>query len=216
MITSNIQEILLKNNLYNNNTQIKNEPFIDTLAQTSSELNFDDITYENILSLSLEQIETIEDEDKKSLLKNLKLATMFSQDKNLSKAMYDSVLGKPFDLGYNYLYNMYEDKDLFFSSYKKPNFSSLLTDIVSNRYDDGDKKITDKISQIKLNEILTVVNSFSFLDAFSSGYKDGYDKYKDENQYGFLYNDYYLQYQELMYKYQNNKNEELNILNNFR
>ncbi len=216
MITSNIQEILLKNDLYNKSNEIKNEPFINTLVQTSSEFDYDDISYENILSLSLEEIETLEDEDKKSLLKNLKLATMFSQDKNLSKAMYDSVLGKPFDLGYNYLYDMYEDKNLFFSSYKKPSFSSLLTDIVSKRFDNSEKKITDKISQTKLNEILSVANSFSFLDTFSSGYKDGYDKYKDEEQYGFLYNDYYLKYQELIYKYQNNKNQELEILNKFR
>jgi hypothetical protein len=67
-----------------------------------------------------------------------------------------------------------------------------------------------------LDEILTKVNSFNFLSALSNNSKRGYDKYKDEkSDYSFLYNDYYLQYQELISKYQDLENFNKNLIKQF-
>ncbi|XPV70314.1 MAG: hypothetical protein ACNI25_06985 [Halarcobacter sp.] len=219
MITSNINEILIKNQIENKiNNKTTNNEFVDTLiADKKNHTQTAKLTYENIKSVSLEQIEILfEDEDKKSLAKNLKLATMFSTDDNLSKALFNTVMGKPFDLGYSYLFDMYEDKSSYLNS-SKTSLASLLQKSISTKLDDGDKKITDKISQTKLNEILTVVNSFNFVEALSTGYKDLNDRYKDEDdQYAFLYNDFYLKYQELEYKYNEQKNKNNSLLNQFK
>ena len=80
----------------------------------------------------------------------------------------------------------------------------LLHSSISDKLDNEDKKVTDVISQDRLNEILTSVNSFNFISALSRTTKDQYGRYKDddeENNYSFLYNDYALKYQELVYKY---------------
>ena len=75
---------------------------------------------------------------------------------------------------------------------------------------------TDVISQDRLDEILTKVNSFNFLSVLTSTSKDKYDKYKDEdNEYSFLYNDFSLKYEELKYKYEELDNINKNIIKQF-
>ena len=79
-----------------------------------------------------------------------------------------------------------------------------------------DLKSTDTISQDRLDEILTKVNSFNFLSVLTSTTKDKYGKYKDEdNEYSFLYNNYNLQYEELKYKYEELDNINKNIIKQF-
>lgn len=220
MLTSNINEILIKNQIQNNlETKKNDEKFIDSLLEDKKEqFKTTQLTYENIKNISLEDIDTIfENDDKKSIAKNLKLATMFSNDEYLSKALFDTVMGKPFNIGYTYLFDMYEDKNSFLNS-SNNSLSKLLEKTVSNRFDKGEMKITDKISQDKLDEILTTVNSFSFVKALSSGYKDLNDRYYDDkdNQYSFLYNDFYLKYQQLEYKYKDLKEKNDLLLNQFK
>lgn len=180
-------------------------------ATTSTKSN--SLSYENIKNITLEDINTIFTNDEKSMAINLKLATMFSNDENLSKAMFNTVLGQPFEVGYNYLFNSYEDKNIFLSS-NSSNLSDLLHESIISRKTDTNS--IDVISQDKLDEILTTVNSFNFISALSNTSKDKYDKYKDENNdYSFLYNDFNLKYQELKYKYEEFDNINKNIIKLF-
>lgn len=218
MITSNIEQIILSSKINNEIEKNNQEAFLNTLIDSKEEKSSqktDELIYENIKGISLEEIETLfTSSEDKNLAKNLRLATLFTEDKYLGKALFNTVLGKPFDIGYNYLFDMYEDKDLFFKS-KDNSLADLLHESVTNRFDE-DKKPYEKISQSKINEILAAVNSFSFVDALSSGYKDKYDKYKDDNQYSFLYNDYYMKYQELSYKYNDLKNFDKSLIEQFK
>lgn len=219
MITSKINEILIKNQIAtqenNQNTENKFlDVLIDNKNNNSSKI---ELTYQNIRNIPFSQIDTLfENSDEKTMARNLKLATMFSQDENLSKALFNTVLGKPFDLGYTYLYNMYEDKSNYLNSTTN-NLVTLLEQTINKNFENEEMKVTDKISQSKLNEILTAVNSYNFVTALTNGYKDLNDKYKDsDNKYSFLYNDFYLQYQELEYKYNKIKDENNSILNQLR
>lgn len=219
MITSKINEILIKNQIAtqenNQNTENKFlDVLIDNKNNNSSKI---ELTYQNIRNIPFSQIDTLfENSDEKTMARNLKLATMFSQDENLSKALFNTVLGKPFDLGYTYLYNMYEDKSNYLNSTTN-NLVTLLEQTINKNFENEEMKVTDKISQSKLNEILTAVNSYNFVTALTNGYKDLNDKYKDsDNKYSFLYNDFYLQYQELEYKYNKIKDENDSILNQLR
>ena len=219
MITSKINEILIKNQIAtqenNQNTENKFlDVLIDNKNNNSSKI---ELTYQNIRNIPFSQIDTLfENSDEKTMARNLKLATMFSQDENLSKALFNTVLGKPFDLGYTYLYNMYEDKSNYLNSTTN-NLVTLLEQTINKNFENEEMKVTDKISQSKLNEILTAVNSYNFVTALTNGYKNLNDKYKDsDNKYSFLYNDFYLQYQELEYKYNKIKDENDSILNQLR
>jgi hypothetical protein len=181
---------------------------------TSTISKSDSLDYENIKNLSLEDINTVfTDSETKSKAINLKLATMFSNDNNLSKAMYNTVLGQAFDVGYNYLFNSYEDKNVFLNS-NSNNLADLLHNSITSRQKNNNS--TDVISQDRLDEILTVVNSFNFVSALANTSKDKYDRYKDEdNDYSFLYNDYNLKYQELLYKYNEIDNINKNIIKQY-
>lgn len=220
MINSNY-DLLLSNSLKSDAT-IKQEvdTFLNNLVDTRVEnktSKTNSLTYENIKGISLEEIETLfVSEDEKNMAKNLRLATLFSNDEILGKALFNAVLGQPFNLGYSYLSDRYNDKSIFFSSKNSNNLFDLLEESISQKLNNSTKSSTDVISQDKIDEILTKVNSFNFISALSNSSKKGYDKYKNEkNDYSFLYNDYNLKYQELMYKYKELENFNKNIIKQF-
>ncbi|MGE0050378.1 MAG: hypothetical protein AB7S49_02530 [Arcobacter sp.] len=223
MISSNYD--ILLSTIQKSDAVIKQEvdSFLNKLVSSSSTNNTNsivrtnDLTYENINGITLEEIDTLfENEDDKNMARNLRLATLFSSDENLSKALFNTVLGQPFNLGYTFLTDRYNDKNIFLSSNSSGSLFDLLEDSITNKINNTQTNSTDVISQDKLDEILTKVNSFDFLSALSSSSKKGYDKYKNEkNDYSFLYNDYNLKYQELIYKYQDLENYNKNLIKQF-
>ena len=213
MITSNIDLIKAQIATANNSNISSNSGlFLNNLINNSTtstpSSKTDSLSYENIKGITLEEIDTLfKNEDDKNMAKNLRIATLFSNDEYLSKALFNTVLGQPFNLGYSYLSDRYNDKSMFLSSKNSDNLFDLLHESISSKINNSNSKSTDVISQDKLDEILTKVNSFNFISALSNSSKRGYDKYKDEkDDYSFLYNDYNLKYQELVYKYKELEN----------
>lgn len=103
---------------------------------------------------------------------------------------------------------------------KESNLFDLLKSSIQNRVDNATNKFnsTDVISKDNLDEILLKANSFNFISALTNTSKkpydkyDKYDKYKNEkNDYSFLYNDFNLKYQELIYKHKQLENITKNI-----
>lgn len=221
MITSNIDSIMAQVSSSTNATnKITSNTFLNNLvnnsALTQSTIKTNSLSYENIKGISLEEIDTLfVNEDDKNMAKNLRLATLFSSDDYLSKALFNTVLGQPFNVGFSYLSNSYEDKNMFLSS-NTNSLADLLHESITQRVNNPNSNLTDVISQDRLDEILTKVNSFNFISALSNTPKKGYDKYKDEkNDYSFLYNDYNLKYQELVYKYKELENINKTLIKQF-
>lgn len=221
MITSNINSILATlNNTQNSEIQHSEESFKSNIILNQPETpssKTDSLTFENIKGITLEEIDTLfKNEDDKNMAKNLRLATLFTNDESLSKALFNTVLGQPFNVGYSYLTNRYEDKSIFLNSTSSDNLFDLLQESIRSKINNKTTNSTDVISQEQLDKILTTVNSFNFVSALSNSSKRGYDKYKDEkNDYSFLYNDYNLKYQELMYKYQEQENKNKTLIKQF-
>ena len=220
MITSNVDSIISSLQNSSNATKTENsiESFISNLTtnkQGDNTSKTDALTFDNIKGITLEEIDTLFKDEDKAMAKNLRIATLFSNDDYLSKALFDTVLGQPFNLGFSYLSDRYEDKNVFLNS-RSNDFSDLFHSSVVSRNTDTKLNSTDVISQDRLDEILTKVNSFNFLSVLTSTSKDKYDKYKDEdNEYSFLYNDFSLKYEELKYKYEELDNINKNIIKQF-
>jgi hypothetical protein len=218
MITSNVNSIIASLQNSSNSTKTGNsiESFLSNLTtnkQSDNSAKTGALTFENIKGITLEEIDTLFKDEDKAMAKNLRIATLFSNDDYLSKALFNTVLGQPFNLGFSYLSDRYEDKNVYLNS-SSSDFSDLFHSSLVSR--NTDKNTTDVISQDKLDEILTKVNSFNFLSVLTSTTKDKYDKYKDEdNEYSFLYNDFSLKYQELKYKYEELDNINKNIIKQF-
>ena len=220
MITSNVDSIISSLQNSSNATKTENsiESFISNLTtnkQGDNTSKTDALTFDNIKGITLEEVDTLFKDEDKAMAKNLRIATLFSNDDYLSKALFDTVLGQPFNLGFSYLSDRYEDKNVFLNS-SSNDFSDLFHSSVVSRNTDTKLNSTDVISQDRLDEILTKVNSFNFLSVLTSTSKDKYDKYKDEdNEYSFLYNDFSLKYEELKYKYEELDNINKNIIKQF-
>lgn len=208
MITSSINENLLKLQLSQDYKTNRNNKFLDSvynIKRDNSLTKMSELTFNSIKDITLEEIDSLfQNEDERNLAKNLRLATLFTEDENLSLAMFNTVLGQPFNMGLNYLYNSYEDKHLFLNK-KSDSLSDLLLDSIKNRKAIQELKSHEVISQDRLDEILLNVNSFSFVDALSNSSNDIYDRYKDDDSYSFLYNDFALKYEELKIKYEEQK-----------
>ena len=220
MITSNINSTIASlQSSGSTKTASSIESFISSLntnnieKESTSSPKTNALTFENIKGITLEEIDTLFKDEDKSMAKNLRIATLFSNDDYLSKSLFNTVLGQPFNLGFSYLSDRYEDKNVFLNS-STNDFSDLFHSSIISR--NTDLKSTDTISQDRLDEILTKVNSFNFLSVLTSTTKDKYGKYKDEdNEYSFLYNNYNLQYEELKYKYEELDNINKNIIKQF-
>ena len=102
MITSNIDSIMAQVSSSTNATnKITSNTFLNNLvnnsALTQSTIKTNSLSYENIKGISLEEIDTLfVNEDDKNMAKNLRLATLFSSDDYLSKALFNTALGQPF------------------------------------------------------------------------------------------------------------------------
>ena len=220
MITSNIDSIMAQISASNNsNITTNSNSFLTTLVNNSTttpSIKTNSLSYENIKGITLEEIDTLfTNEDDKNMAKNLRLATLFLSDDYLSKALFNTVLGQPFNIGFSYLSSSYEDKNMFLSS-SKNSLADLLHESLTQKVNNPNTNSTDVISQDRLDEILTKVNSFNFISALSNSSKKGYDKYKDKkDDYSFLYNDYNLKYQELVYKYKELENINKTLIKQF-
>ncbi|MFA7084313.1 MAG: hypothetical protein WC141_07250 [Arcobacteraceae bacterium] len=221
MITSNINSIIVTlDNTKNNEIKNGQDSFVSNLilnTQETTNVKTDSLTFANIKGITLEEIDTLfKNEDDKNMAKNLRIATLFTNDEHLSKALFNTVLGQPFYLGSSYLSDAYEHKNIFLKSTNNDNLFDLLQELITSKINNSNTESTNVISQDKLDKILTSVNSFNFVSALINSSKKGHDKYKDEkNDYSFLYNDYNLKYQELAYKYEELENKNKTLIKQF-
>ena len=207
MISSNYDILLFKTNVNNNL-----EKNIDNIFSNSVEniLNKDkrrdnSLTFSNINGITLKEIdELFEDKEKKNLAKNLRLATLFTNDEKLANILFDTVLGKPFDSGFEYLSNK--------SSFGSSTLFDMLHKSMEYRLNSSNKS---DIKKEDLDDILLEINSFDFISALSSSSKKGSKKYKDQEKYSFLYKNYELEYKNIMEKYQDLDKKNLDIIKQF-
>lgn len=219
MINSNYEIAIVKAyNQQSSNQEV--DKFLHTLVDVNNENKSSktaDLSYENIKGITLEEIEKLfQNEDDKNMAKNLRLATLFSKDENLSKALFNVILGQPFTVGFEYLTDRYSDKNSYFKSkYGNSSLFNLLHQSITNKVNQNTSN-TDVISQDMLDNILLEINSFDFMSSFSKTSKDGYNKYKNkDDRYSFLYEDYSLKYEELLTKYKELDNYNTNLIKQF-
>ena len=218
MISSNYDILLFKTNVNNNLEKNIDNIFSNSVENilNKNKKRDNSLTFSNINGITLKEIdELFEDEDKKNLAKNLRLATLFTNDGKLANILFDTVLGKPFDSGFEYLSNIYSDKNNYLKS--KNNFgSSSLFDMLhkSMEYRLNSSNKSD-IKKEDLDDILLEINSFDFISALSSSSKKGSQKYKNEEKYSFLYKNYELEYKNIMEKYQDLDKKNLDIIKQF-
>ncbi|MFW2591109.1 hypothetical protein ACN5PC_04195 [Aliarcobacter butzleri] len=219
MINSNYEIAIAKAyNQQSSNQEV--DKFLHTLVDVNNENKSSktaDLSYENIKGITLEEIEKLfQNEDDKNMAKNLRLATLFSKDENLSKALFNVILGQSFTVGFEYLTDRYSDKNSYFKSkYGNSSLFNLLHQSITNKVNQNTSN-TDVISQDMLDNILLEINSFDFMSSFSKTSKDGYNKYKNkDDRYSFLYEDYSLKYEELLTKYKELDNYNTNLIKQF-
>ena len=206
---------ILSSSFENSKNEIKksNNDFLNTINSIKNSTDIE-LSYEEVKKLSLEDIEkNYEDGDKKTLLKTLKMATMFSKDEILTKTLFNTVSNMPIENSYDYLSSKFSDKSNYLKA-KSENIS--LFDLLHKSLSFSVNGNKNSISKEDLDDILLQVNSFNFLESLSSNYKTGSNKYKkDNNRYTFLYNDYAKDYEDIIKKYKDYESLDKSIIKQF-
>lgn len=199
--------------LHENMNKGKDGLFKELVTKTQPDITTtrnSDLTYENIKGITQDEIDLLFTGEAKQMAENLKLSTQFTEDEKLSRALFNTVLGQPFNMGKAYLFDRYHDKSSFLSQHSS--LADLLEKSIQNRTSFDS---INKVSEEQLNDILTTVNSFNFVSTLTNTTKDLSNRYKDDDNYSFLYNDYFLQYEQLLQKYEDEKYKEMMFLKQF-
>lgn len=217
MISSNYDIVLAKLDSNNSLKSGVNSSFLNSVENilASDKRRDSSLTFENINGITLEEIDELFIEEDKELAKNLRLATTFTDDEKLSKALFNTVLGLPFDMGIDYLTNRYSDKNSYLKSKYSSSPNSLFDMLHKSMVYRLDNSKSFEIKKEDLDDILLQVHSFDFLSALSTSSKKGSDKYKDDNRYSFLYRNYEQEYKDLIEKYQDFDKKNLDIIKQF-
>ncbi len=206
---------ILSSSFENSKNEIKksNNDFLNTINSIKNSTDIE-LSYEEVKKLSLEDIEkNYEDGDKKTLLKTLKMATMFSKDEILTKTLFNTVSNMPIENSYDYLSSKFSDKSNYLKA-KSENIS--LFDLLHKSLSFSVNGNKNSISKEDLDDILLQVNSFNFLESLSNNYKKGSNKYKKDNdRYTFLYNDYAKDYEDIIKKYKDYESLDKSIIKQF-
>ena len=206
---------ILSSSFENSKNEIKksNNDFLNTINSIKNSTDIE-LSYEEVKKLSLEDIEkNYEDGDKKTLLKTLKMATMFSKDEILTKTLFNTVSNMPIENSYDYLSSKFSDKSNYLKA-KSENIS--LFDLLHKSLSFSVNGNKNSISKEELDDILLQVNSFNFLESLSNNYKKGSDKYKKDNdRYTFLYKDYAKDYEDIIKKYKDYESLDKSIIKQF-
>jgi antitoxin component HigA of HigAB toxin-antitoxin module len=206
---------ILSSSFENSKNEIKksNNDFLNTINSIKNSTDIE-LSYEEVKKLSLEDIEkNYEDGDKKTLLKTLKMATMFSKDEILTKTLFNTVSNMPIENSYDYLSSKFSDKSNYLKA-KSENIS--LFDLLHKSLSFSVNGNKNSISKEDLDDILLQVNSFNFLESLSNNYKKGSDKYKKDNdRYTFLYKDYAKDYEDIIKKYKDYESLDKSIIKQF-
>lgn len=213
-ISSSIYSQLVKQSMNQNKNDVFKNSLLSSVNQSQPNAlpKSNALTFENIQGLNVQEIDSIfTNEQSRQMAHNLKLATDFSSDPFLSKPLFNAVFSQDEEKGYEFLKNMYEDKNQFLSA--PENLGDFLESSIQRR--SQNKEVTQQISSEQLDKILTTVNSFNFVNTLTNTASELKDKYKDNETYSSFFSDYSLQYETLKIQYEDEKYKQMNLIKQF-
>ncbi|RXK00524.1 hypothetical protein CRU98_05025 [Arcobacter sp. CECT 8986] len=192
---NNYKENLIAQNDVKSQESFKSALFDDYETKNS------DFSYENIVNTPLNKISSLyENSEDIKKAKNLKIATMFSDNEILSKALYDKVYEMNSINQNNYLFNIIQDKIVFFSS-DNTTIEDLLQKSVKERLASTSTNSLEQVPYEYINIVLTYANSISFINSMTSSYKSLSSRYDKDDKYSVFYNNHYLEYNFLIARF---------------
>ena len=194
-----------------NRPSFKNE--IQTNNNQSSTLNNEDLTYQNIKNMTPEEIDTLyTNKRQNALLNTLNLSTIFSGNSSMNEAMFNMVLSQDnLEDSQSYLYNMMSNRNSYLSNKDNDNGAwlrkSLIEQIddptIRNEQIELEKKFQYTMLQFDVAEHMSDMMNFS---------KTGRDNEKEDKGLFSMFDNSYLQYQNLFDEYESIENKKSDLL----
>jgi len=176
--------------------------------------NKESLTFENINNISVNEMEeNYQDKQQVELFKILKLATLFSGNVNMNKAMFNSVLDQDgLEKSQEYMYSMMSNRNSYLSN-SNDNGAWLRSSLISELEGDA-KREQIQLEKEFLNTMLQfdVAQHMNDMMDFS---KSGRDRNKNNNDLSLMYNNTYLKYQNLFNEFEKIENNSAGLLNQY-
>ena len=216
--TTNVTQTNSNNVLYNNqnsqNTKTASS-FLSSVQnnENTNSVNEDvELSFQKINTMTLDDIENIyQDNEQASLLKTLKLSTLFSTNINMNEAIFNAVLGQnDVSSSQMYLYTMMSNRNTYLSNsndggaWLRQSLISQLDGEVQAEQIKIEKEFLYSMVQFEVAQHMSDMMNFS---------KKGRDDNKDNYGLFSLYDNTYLKYQSLYNEYEALESGNKNLLN---
>ena len=216
IITSQYNNIVEKTS----DTQQNNDDIKFTIPN-SQKINYnladDKMSFQDTQNMTLDELQSFYgSQETQQNIRNLYLSTQFSSDLNLSLSLFNQVDSMTYEQSTSYLANLFTHKNIYLdtqnNSFQK---GVLLRQSIIDMIDDPDIKAEqEKLEKEFSNTMMTfdIMSHFNLMLDFGKTEKE-----KNKNsEYSFLYNNFYQQYSTLFNDYQNNKEVNEMLINQYR
>lgn len=176
--------------------QQKSDDFISQLIneKKSQNTNEDPLDFNNIKSISYEEIQTKIAPQFQNEVKNLKLATIFSSDPIMQMTLFNTVKNGSFESNTTLLSNIFTHKNIYLNNQNDSlQRGAMLRKSIIEQIDDPSLKAQQEELEKQFNLTMMQFEMNDYFSAMLDFGKEEKDKNKD-SQYGFLFNDFYEQY----------------------
>lgn len=188
--------------------QQKSDDFISKLIQekSSNTRSDDPLNFENIKSLTLDEIRTKIAPQLQDEAKNLKLATLFSNDPIMQMTLFNTVNSGTYESNTSLLSNMFTHRNIFLNNQNDSmQMGAMLRKSILEQIDDPDIKAQQEKLEKEFNYTMMQFEMSEYFNSMLDFGRDEKEKNKD-SQYGFLFNNFYEQYAMLESNYSDIKN----------
>lgn len=176
--------------------QQKSDDFISKLIneKKSQNPNENPLDFNNIKSISYEEIQTKIAPQFQNEAKNLKLATLFSSDPFMQMTLFNTVKNGSFESNTTLLSNMFTHRNIYLNNQNDSiQRGALLRKSIIEQIDDPNLKAQQEELEKQFNLTMMKFEMNDYFNAMLDFGKEEKDKNKD-SQYGFLFNNFYEQY----------------------
>ncbi len=197
----NEQEVSFKNEVQNN-------------SEEELELSEEDLTFQKLKNMTHEEINKFYTDKRQNVLLNtLKLSTMFSQNSSMNEAMFNMVSSQDsLEGSQSFLYNMMSNRNSYLSNDGNDHGAWLRKSLIEQIEDPEIRKEQIKIEKEFAYSMLQfdVVSHMNDMMNFSRNERD---KEKESSGLFSMFDNTYLQYQNLFDEYEGIENKNSDLLN---
>ena len=216
IITSNYNKIMAQVAVSQKEKDSNFKSTLNDFNEQNNNQSNDNLSYQDIKNMTPDDIQALYgSQEAMQSIRNQYLATLFSDDSNMSLTMFNHIDKMPYNQSTSFLANMFTQRNIYLDNeIDTLQKGSLLRQSIIDMIDDPDIKTEQEKLEKEFNTTMMKFNIMDYFNDMLDFGKNEYDKNKN-SKYGFLYNNFNEQYSTLFSEYKDIKNINEMMINQY-